>query len=83
MNGLAVHSQTSPVPSSWPQVAAFSHSISVGRRASCARAKAAASNQETPTTGASGFPGPGRAWCVMSYSSFHAQPSRDHHSRRS
>ena len=75
MNGLAVHSQTSPVPSSWPQVAAFSHSISVGRRASCARAKAAASNQETWTTGASRSPASAAAWWVMSYSSFHAQPS--------
>ena len=39
------------VCASWSQVAAFSHSTSVGRRAPCARAKASASNQETWTTG--------------------------------
>ena len=42
---------------SWSQVAAFSHSPSVGRRAACALAKASASNQETWTTGSSGSSG--------------------------
>src|SRR3954447_15997438 len=44
---LAVHSQTAPTASiSWSQVAALSHSASVGRRAPWLLAKASASNQE-------------------------------------
>ena len=38
-------------PCCWSQVAAFSHSNSVGSRTPCARAKASASNQERWTTG--------------------------------
>ena len=79
----------------WSQVAALSHSNSVGRRAPCARAKASASNQETWTTGLSGSSGthwPIRHSCpssdqcrglVMSYCSFHDQASSDHSVRRS
>ena len=54
---------------SWSQVAAFSHSISVGRRPACARAKASASNQEMWTTGRSGCSG--------------SSPDRRHSDRRS
>ena len=81
----------------WVQVAAVSHSASVGSRAPWARAKAAASNQLTWHTGRSGSrsrgpqavcshqdPSGRRAQCrgpVMSHCSFHAQASSLHHSR--
>ena len=61
--GIAVEPGRGPLPdlpdalrSPWVQVAAFSHSASVGSRAPRERAKASASNQETWHTGASGCP---------------------------